>query len=220
MIDGAVTTETTDAAVHVRRVIVINVIDSAIDPYPLHWVTRFPTRPHRLQFRIILLHLRMTVHARLGVRHVGLCRHFHKAVTIAAIHSQLRHMNVVRKRHRLNRFVADLCVLWRHVIPGCRGQSTDRNDTADHQFERYPVGPAWKEVGHGISRKCGSAGQHQPPQRINVEIGIRCVQNSPKGLRFLLRLRGNQRFYKSVTRWQNKIHHPISLRQKRSSSSI
>src|SRR5437762_12965763 len=42
MIDGALATETTNAAVHVRRMIVINVIDGAIDPYPLHGVTRFP----------------------------------------------------------------------------------------------------------------------------------------------------------------------------------
>src|SRR4029077_9663908 len=39
VIDGAVATETTNAAVHVRRMIVINVIDGAIDPHPLHRVT-------------------------------------------------------------------------------------------------------------------------------------------------------------------------------------
>ena len=181
MIDRTVATETTDAAVHVSRVIVINVVDGAIDPYPLHRVTRFPARPHRLQFRIIFLHLCMAIHAGLGVRHIGLGRHFHKAVTVAAIHSQLRNVDVVRKRHRLDRFIANLCVLWRRVIPGRRAQSADRNDAADHQFQRYPVGPAWKEVGHGISRKCGSGGHHQPPQRINVEIGMRCVQTVQKG---------------------------------------
>jgi len=123
----------------------------------------------------------MAIHAGLSVRHIGLCRHFHKAVTIAAIHSQLRNVDVVRKRHRLDRFVANLCVLWRSVIPGRCGQSTDRNGAADYQFQRYPVGPAWKEVGHGISGKYGSAGQHQPPQRINVEIEMRCVQTVQKG---------------------------------------
>ena len=133
----------------------------------------------------------MAIHAGLSVRHIGLGRHFNKAVAIAAIHSQLSHVDVVRKRHWLDRFVADLCVLRRCVIPGCRRQSADCNDAADYQFERYPISPAWKEVGHGISRKCGSAGQRQPPQQINVEIGMRCVQDGPKGLR-VLRLRGNQ----------------------------
>ena len=42
VIDGAVTTETTDAPVHVRRVVVINVIDRAIEPYPLDGLTTFP----------------------------------------------------------------------------------------------------------------------------------------------------------------------------------
>ena len=163
MINGAVATETTNAAIHVRRVIVINVIDGAIDPHPLHRVTRFPARPHRLQFRIIFLHLCMAIHAGLGVRHIRLGRHFHKAVAIPAIHSQLRDVDVMRKGHRLDRFVTNLCVLWRRIIPSRCGQSTDRNDAADHQFERYPVGPAWKEVGHGMSGKCGSAGHHQPP---------------------------------------------------------
>ncbi len=132
MIDGAVATETTNAAIHVRRVIVINVIDGTIDPHPLHRVTGFPTRPHRLQFRIVFLHLCMAIHAGLSVRHIGLCRHFHKAVTIATIHSQLRNVDVVRERHWLDRFVANLRVLWRRVIPGRCGQSTDRNDAADH----------------------------------------------------------------------------------------
>src|SRR4029077_16402324 len=115
MIDGAVATETTNAAVHVCRMIVINVINGAIDPYPLYRVTRFPACPHRLQFGIIFLHLGMAIHAGLGVGHVRLCRHFHKAVTIAAIVSQLRNVLVVWKRHWLDRFVANLCVLWRRV---------------------------------------------------------------------------------------------------------
>jgi len=36
-------------------------------------------------------------------------------------------VDVVRKRHWLDRFVANFCVLWRRVIPGRRAQSTDRN---------------------------------------------------------------------------------------------
>src|SRR5439155_25491694 len=93
----------------------------------------------------------MAVHAGLVVRHIRLGGHFHKAMTIPAIHSQLRNVDVVRKGHWLDRFVADLCVLWRRIIPGRCGQSTEGDDSADHYFERYPIGPAWKEVGHGIA---------------------------------------------------------------------
>src|SRR5262245_49840035 len=58
VIDGAVATETADAPIHVSRMVVVNVIDRAIQPYPLDWLTAFPTLLHRLQFRIIFCHLR------------------------------------------------------------------------------------------------------------------------------------------------------------------
>src|SRR5207237_8037690 len=38
MVDGAVATETTNAAIHVCRMIVINVIDGAVDPERRDWV--------------------------------------------------------------------------------------------------------------------------------------------------------------------------------------
>ena len=63
-------TETTDAAVYMRRMIVINVIDGPIDPDPLHWIARLGTLAHGLQLRVVFLHLGMAVHARLRVRHI------------------------------------------------------------------------------------------------------------------------------------------------------
>src|SRR5207344_1570853 len=48
VIDRAVTTKTADAPVHVRRMVVINVIDRAIQPDPLDWLTAFPALLHRL----------------------------------------------------------------------------------------------------------------------------------------------------------------------------
>jgi hypothetical protein len=41
VIDISVATVTADAPVHVRRVVVINVIDRAIQPDPLDWLTVF-----------------------------------------------------------------------------------------------------------------------------------------------------------------------------------
>ena len=117
VIDLAVATETADAPVHVRRVVVINVIDGAIKPHPLDWLTAFPALLHGLQFGIVFCHLRVAVHARRSVGHVRLRGHIHKAVTIPAIHPQLGHVNIVRKRHRLDRLVSDFRVLRRGVIP-------------------------------------------------------------------------------------------------------
>ena len=148
VIDRAVATETTDAPVHMRCVIIINVIDSAMDPHPIDRLTCLPAYPHGLQLRVVLLHLRVAVHARLRVGDIRVRRYFHEAVTIPAIHSQLRDVNVVRKRHRLDRLIPDFGVLWRDVIPCSGGQSTNDHDAANHELDRHPIRPAWKEICH------------------------------------------------------------------------
>src|SRR5437016_1558503 len=78
VIDGAVATEATDAPVHMGRVVIIDVIDRAMEPDPLNRLARLPTAPDRLKLRIIFLHLLMTRHAGLRVRHVGLRRNIDK----------------------------------------------------------------------------------------------------------------------------------------------
>src|SRR5260370_27503957 len=49
VIDLTVATETADAPVHVRRVVVINVIDRAIQPHPFNRLTSLPALLYRLQ---------------------------------------------------------------------------------------------------------------------------------------------------------------------------
>ena len=98
VIHGAVATEATDAPVHVGRVVIIDVIDRAMEPDPLNRLARLPTVPDRLELRIIFLHLLVTRHAGLCVRHIGLRRDIDKAVAITAIRSQLGNVNVVWKR--------------------------------------------------------------------------------------------------------------------------
>jgi len=78
--------------------------------------------------------------------------HFHKAVTIPAIHPQLGHVNIVRKRDRLDRLVSDFGVLRRGVVPRGPGQGTSDHNHADDHLEGYPIRPAWKEIGHGARR--------------------------------------------------------------------
>jgi len=57
-------------------------------------------------------------------------------------------VNVVWKRHRLDRLIPDFGVLWRDVIPGGAGQPADEHDAADHELDRHPIRPAWKEICH------------------------------------------------------------------------
>jgi len=143
-----VTTKTADAPVHMRRVIVINVIDRAMDPHPIDRLPAIPALPHRLKLWIVFLHLCVAIHARLRVWHVRLRCHLHEAVTVPAIHSELRDVNIVRKRHRLDRLIADLRVFWRPVVPCRCGQSADDHNPADQELQRQPIRPAWKKIRH------------------------------------------------------------------------
>ena len=139
VIDSAVATEAADAPVHMGRVIVIDVIDRAMEPDPLNRLARLPTFPDRLELRIILLHLLMTRHAGLRVRHIRLRRDIDKAVAITAIHSQLGNVNVVGKRDRLDRLVTDLGIFRGDVIPGAGGETANYHHAADGQFEWQPI---------------------------------------------------------------------------------
>ena len=192
VIDRTVATETTDAPVHMRCVIVINIIDRAMDPHPLDWVARFPAHPHRLQLWIVLLHLGMAVHAGLCIGHIRVRRHLHKTMAIPAIHSQLRDVNVVRKRHRLYRLITDFGIFWRHVIPRPCGQSTNDHDAANHEFRRQPIRPAWKKICHGYQSASALArGTRQDANKWELCLGCASFRRC-KGFRLIARPRGNE----------------------------
>ena len=148
MIDVTVTIGAADSAINVRRMIVKNVIGRAMDLDPLDWFTRLPTCPDRFQFRIVLLNLLMAVHTNLGRRQIRMRRHFNETVTISAIHSQLSDVNIVRKRHRLNRLITDLCIFRSGVIPRGSSQSGHHENPTHRDFKRQPIGPAWEKVRH------------------------------------------------------------------------
>src|SRR5258707_1352679 len=84
-------------------------------------------------------------------------RHFDKAVAIATVHPELRHVNVVRERHRLDRLIADAGIFWRNVIPRGGGQSARDQDAGNRHLQRQPIAPAWEEIRHKISRRPASA---------------------------------------------------------------
>src|SRR5712691_6331274 len=78
-------------------------------------------------------------------------RHFNKAVTIAAIHPELGHVNIVRKRHRLDRLITDPGIFWRYVIPRSRTQAARDQDAGNRHLQWQPIAPAWKKICHKIS---------------------------------------------------------------------
>jgi hypothetical protein len=157
-----VTAGATDPTIHMRGVIVKNVIRRAMNLHPLDGLPAFPARPDRFEFRIIFLHLRMTIHAGLGVRQIRMRRDIDKTVAIPAIHPELGHVNIVRKWHRLDRLITDARVLRGHIVPSRAGQAADDYRAADRDFERQPVRPAWKKIRHKTLANCACA-KGQPP---------------------------------------------------------
>jgi hypothetical protein len=151
MIDLAVTTEAADAAIDVRGMVIINVIGRAMDLYPLDGLVRFPTRADRLELRIVLLHLRVAIHARLRVRQIRMRRHVDKTMAVTTIHPKLRDVDIVRKGHWLGGLITDPGIFRRDVIPSPGRQTTDNKHTANGDFKRQPGRPTWKEVRHKTS---------------------------------------------------------------------
>ena len=212
-IDRAMATETAYAPIHMRRVVVINVIDRAIEPHPLDGLTALPALLYRLQLGIVFRHLRVAVHACRSVGHIRLRGHFHETVTIPAIHPQLGHVNIVRKRHGLDRLVSDFRVLRGGVIPCRAGQGTSDHNHADDHLEGYPIRPAWKEIGHGAKRpphrrcaaaKSATADSSGGELPMNENCGRDVLRSdAAKWLRLIVP--GEQRgFYKCIARGQNK----------------
>src|ERR1041384_5626881 len=80
-------------------------------------------------------------------------RHFDKAVAVPAIHSQLRHMDIVRKRDRLDRLIADPRAFWCAVIPGRSGQSAHDESPADRHLKWQPIAPTREKVRHKLSQR-------------------------------------------------------------------
>jgi hypothetical protein len=148
-VDPSVTNGTANSAVHVSGVIIKDVVRRPMQLNPFDRLPILPTGPHRFQFRVFFLDLRVTRHAGLGVRHIRVRCDINEAVTIATIHSQLRNMHIVGERDRLHRLVPDTGVFWGDVIPSRGRQATDDKNRADRNFQRQPVGPAWKKVRHG-----------------------------------------------------------------------
>jgi hypothetical protein len=192
-------------------VVVINVIDRAIEPHPFDGLTALPALLHRLQLGIVFRHLRMAVHACRSVGHVRLRGDFHETVTIPAIHPQLGHVNIVRKRHRLDRLVSDFCVLRRGVIPCGPSQATNDHNHADDHLEGYPIRPAWKEIGHGVKRpphrRCAAA---KLPMNENCGRDV-LRSDAAKWLRLIVGLESNEDSINSQPEGKTKFLFPISL---------
>jgi len=95
----------------------MNVVGKHVNVHPLHGVIRCPAFPDGEQLCGLSLDLRMTVHAGLSRRDIGVSRNLDVGVTILAVQPQLANMKRVTIRNRLLGLVADVRVFRGEVIP-------------------------------------------------------------------------------------------------------
>jgi hypothetical protein len=119
-----------------------------MNPDPLHRVACFPAVADRLKFRVFLLDLFVAGHARLRRRDVGMRGNVDKAVAVAAIHSELVHMQCMRKGHRLDGGVSDARIFGRRVIPGRAGKRGHKDHDNDEKLKGQPIGPTREKIRH------------------------------------------------------------------------
>lgn len=77
------------AAVHMHRMVEVDVVWRLVNLHPLDRLASLPGIPHQLQLRILTLDLRMAVHTNLGRRNVRIRRGLHVRVAVTTIHPQL-----------------------------------------------------------------------------------------------------------------------------------
>ena len=106
----------TDAAVHVGRVVKINVIGRLVDADPGNRLAGFPGLADGLELGALGFNLGVAIHAGLGGGNVGVGGFFHLGMAVPAVHPELVDVEGVIKLDGLGGLVADPGVLRGKVV--------------------------------------------------------------------------------------------------------
>ncbi len=128
LVDLAVTTDATDPAPHMNRMVEVNVVRCPMNPHPVNRVATRPTDPKGFELRAVRLDGLVAVHARLGGRDFRDRRILDVRMAVEAGHPQPAGVLLVRERDRLDRRVADARVLGRPVVIQARHAEDSRED--------------------------------------------------------------------------------------------
>ena len=132
VVDVSVTSDTANAAIHVHRMVKVNVVGSFVNSNPGDGIAGFPRFPNGTEFGALRFNLRVTVHTSLCARHVGVRRFLNTGVAVATIHSKLIDVKRVIKGDRLRGLVANASVFWGKVVSHS-GDNAGGNDGDAHQ---------------------------------------------------------------------------------------
>ena len=107
-VNSAMALHTTDATVHVGRVVEVGIIRQVMDPDPLHWHARFVALVQRCQMHTFRVDLRVAVHARLRRWNRRDRRVLDRVVAVSTVHAEFTRMQSMAKWNRLRRHVSDI----------------------------------------------------------------------------------------------------------------
>jgi len=131
----------TDAAGDMDRVVKIDVIGHLVNLHPGNGRIVRGAVADDLQARIVLQHLIVAVHAGGRARQVGKPGFFDPVMAIAAIQAELAGMDPMRKRHRLDRLVADAVVFGREINRHARRHAAAGQPAQNGEHQRQTVCP-------------------------------------------------------------------------------
>ena len=149
LIDAAMTCRTSDALVHVDRMIEISKIREVMNANPLQGLSVFETVAHRFEIRTVRPNLLVAIHANRGRRYSCRSRGLHGRVTIAAINAVIADVMFVAELDWLLALdilagvparPSDFC-----GDPQCGQQDKNR---AVNRGSRKIVGAVTKNLGH------------------------------------------------------------------------
>jgi hypothetical protein len=116
VVDVAVASDAADSAIHVNRVIEIDVVGGFMNPDPRNRIAGLPRFPNGSKFGTLGFDLGVAVHAGLSGRNIGVRGFFHSRMAVATVHSKLIHVERVIKRHGLGGLITDPSVFRSKVV--------------------------------------------------------------------------------------------------------
>lgn len=145
-VDGSVTLHTTDAPIHVNRMVEIDIVRRFMDLNPWNRFPRLSAVPHQCQLRIVFQNLIMAIHAGRCAGNIGIPGFLHAVMAITAVKAELARVNTMRKRHRLDRLITNARVFRGEIIGKARGDAAANQQGANKNFRGKPIRPLGKNV--------------------------------------------------------------------------
>jgi hypothetical protein len=127
VVDVAVASDATDSAIHVNRVIEVDVVRGFMNPDPRNRIARLPRLANGGKLGTLGFDLSVAVHAGLGGWNIGVGGFFNSRMAVATVHSKLIHMKRVIECDGLGRLITDSSVFWSKIV-GHPRYNTCRND--------------------------------------------------------------------------------------------